>query len=370
MSSSSSSSQPSSQADYNNDDDDDLISKKDHAWQLLKGLRLEHVKTPSLEDDGIELNKSSVHDAQQLEILFSLPTTKTKTTKDYCHDNDENEKRKQYYWNVQWIELLPGTYQTLLGYVHCEPFFDDPPIHNLTALDDDDKSYMNQVDKSRRGWQLQRNKSFHNECCLIRKGANLTSNQISIEQITRCLIPAVGILAKYHPSYNNNNSNNNNNWVLQRLMLRLEREVRCTWNNSDNNNNNNNGRCKIEKKKEDPNVWETSDNLYHRGGILSHPVIIKKLKREYRWDSRYDEDDDADQLLELKLKEHLSKERGIKFATYDGDKIIASPMFGDDNFRENSKSSIRTCMSTITAIAAAKGMSLEETREMADKYLR
>lgn len=121
----------------------------------------------------------------------------------------------------------------------------------------------------RRGWHLVGHKDnsdddypskFADELDKIRTEFGLSASDISIDDMARCLILTIGTLAKLHPG--------NRKSLVKRLMLRFERQVR-TWNQDDSS---------------DPNVWETSEILHRRGGILSHPNVIKNLKRENRWD--------------------------------------------------------------------------------------
>ena len=55
-------------------------------------------------------------------------------------------------------------------------------------------------------------------------GSGLDKQEFSLKDVTRCVIPNIGILGKYHPG--------NRNRILQRTMLRLEHQVR-TWNEGD-----------------------------------------------------------------------------------------------------------------------------------------
>lgn len=93
---------------------------KETAWKLLKGLRLESLKSLPIQD-GAE-TMPSVEDAHELELLFSMPFQFME--KELRQDVPE---RICEYWSIRWYNLIPGYNQTLFGSVILLPFFEDPP---------------------------------------------------------------------------------------------------------------------------------------------------------------------------------------------------------------------------------------------------
>jgi len=194
-------------------------------------IRLESLKTKPI-TDITNAEENDIKTAEELELLCSAPF---------------HEKKENWYWSVRWYDIIPGYRSTISGVMICAPFFIDPPFQE-----------EERIGQHRDGWNL-RQSNNQTPLQYIRLGVGLSANDISFKDMTRCIIPTLGILAKYHPG--------NRNHVLQRTMLRLEREVQ-TWNEGNTSNS---------------NTWETSDTLHRRGGMLTHPDIIESLEREKRW---------------------------------------------------------------------------------------
>lgn len=224
---------------------------KETAWTLLKGLQLNSLKAQSIQGISYE----DVEDAQELELLYSMPLQFTDEKLAYLPP-----ERFHQYWTIRWFDLVPGYHQTLYGSIDCQPFFQDPPMALPTHI------YTQEAGKCRRGWQLQTHPSFTSCLQGFRLGAGLTESDLSLQDMARCIIPAIGILARQHPA--------NRNSLVKRTMLRFERQIR-TWN--------------PDEQDTDPNQWETSEVLQRRGGILSHPKVVAALQREFRWDRKKEE---------------------------------------------------------------------------------
>lgn len=232
------------------------LPTKETAWNLLKGLQLNSLKSQRIQGVRYE-SATDLEDAQELELLYSMPYQFTEEHLAYTFP-----QRHYQYWSIRWFDLIPGYHQTLLGSIECQPFLQDPPGDLPT------QEYNRQTNKPRRGWQLQNHPTFSSALEDFRLGAGLAESDLSLQDMARCIIPAIGILAREHPANKNN--------ILKRTMLRFERQVR-TWNPNEEHT--------------DPNEWETSERLHRRGGILSHPRIVAALKRENRWDRRNEWED-------------------------------------------------------------------------------
>jgi hypothetical protein len=229
---------------------------KETAWKLLEGLELNSLKSQPIYGE----HGHDIEDAQELKILYSMTLQWTEPHLAYT-----SSKRHYKYWSIRWFDFIPGYNQTLFGSIECQPFFQDPPMHLST------EEYTRLSNKSRRGWQLQTHPSFTDALECFRLGAGLTEHDLSVQDMARCIIPAIGILARQHPAANKNN-------LVKRTMMRFERQVK-TWNPNEQHT--------------DPNEWETSEILYRRGGLLSHPKVVAALKRENRWDSVFPQEAQA-----------------------------------------------------------------------------
>ncbi|KAL9185327.1 hypothetical protein ACHAXT_003104 [Thalassiosira profunda] len=216
---------------------------KEKAWQLVKDVRLESLKTKSIDIAKVYSTHENVEAAEEVELLFTTPYQFLQKRMQ-C----STPQRHHHYWCIRWFDLVPGIRQTISGCMICGPFFVDPP---QDSVEDEHKF--------RSGWDLRDGNREMAEC--IRLGAGLSAKDISLKDVTRCLIPTFGILGKYHPG--------NRNHILQRTMLRLERQIR-TWNDGDTS---------------DPNTWEMSDAMHRRGGMLTGPKCTEALEREKRWRS-------------------------------------------------------------------------------------
>ena len=216
---------------------------KETAWKLVKDVKLVSLKTMTVKDEYVVKDKD-VECAEQVELLYTTPYQYLEKDLRY----KSGPQNHHQYWSIRWLDMIPGYNQTIKGSMVCAPFFIDPPF------DSDNEEFV-----GRSGWNLRDHSD--NPVCIqcIRLGCGLEAKDISVKDVARCLIPTIGILGKYHPG--------NHNHILQRTMLRLERQVR-TWNEGDTS---------------DPNCWETSDNMHRRGGMLSHPAVQAELKRESRW---------------------------------------------------------------------------------------
>jgi hypothetical protein len=220
---------------------------KEVAWKLVQQVKLESLKTKDMTEKPVVEHKD-VESAQELELLYSVPYQYTEKEEQYS----KGPQRHHQYWSVRWVDLIPGYNSTVFGSITCAPFFQDPPIES------DEDEY-----KFRPGCNLRDHVDNPNGLECIRLGVGLTAKDLTVKDVARCLIPTIGILGKYHPG--------NRSSILQRTMLRFERQVR-TWNDGD---------------ASDPNGsadwWEISDTMHRRGGTLTHPTVIAALKRENRW---------------------------------------------------------------------------------------
>jgi hypothetical protein len=227
-----------------------LSVPKEVAWKLVQQVQLESLKTKDITEKPIAGHKD-VESAQELELLYSVPYQYTEKEEQYS----KGPQRHHQYWSVRWVDLIPGYHSTVFGSITCAPFFQDPPT----------ESNENEG-KFRPGWNLRDHMDNPDGLECIRLGAGLTAKDLTVKDVARCLIPTIGILGKYHPG--------NRSRILQRTMLRFERQVR-TWNDGDTS---------------DPNGsadwWEVSDTMHRRGGSLTHPAVIAALKRENRWSAK------------------------------------------------------------------------------------
>ena len=107
------------------------------------------------------------------------------------------------------------------------------------------------MDSVRRGWNLREHSDNRVAIQCIRLVTGLSAKDVSVKDVTLCLIPSLGILGKYHPD--------NRNRILQsqRTMLRLDRQIRM-WNEGDTS---------------DPNEGEISEIFHRRDRMLTHPNV-------------------------------------------------------------------------------------------------
>ena len=190
---------------------------KVNALKLLKGLRLESLTTQAVK--GLRSDPYAL-EGEELEIMYSLPIQYEGTM---AYSKPE---RQMFYWHVEWVDMIPGFCQTVSGHIHCPPFAADPPMQ---LLHDNETRYNYECNTWRRGWNLKPDKNSQKSIETYIRGANLL-RQISTEDATRILIPAIGILGRKHPA-------NKNSSVLKRLMLRLENEI-CAGNKGYDSNTN------------------------------------------------------------------------------------------------------------------------------------
>jgi len=270
----------------------------------------------------------NVQDAHELELLFSMPFQWTKQELAYT----DTPKRHYKYWSIRWFDLIPGYNQTLFGSFICQPFFEDPPTEQQT------RDYNKQSHTYRRGWNLQESPYFEDSLECFRLGVGLYDYDVTLRDMARCMIPAIGILARQHPAVVNSN-----NTILKRTMLRLERQVQ-TWNHKDS----------------DPNTWETSESLHRRAGMLTHPNVVAALQRENRWDNASSSQDD-DEFPEGAQVCQYRDEAGYQYRMY---KLANGKSFTvPTSAKKGVEGSVRTKMSSIAAVAALCGMSPQEAEE-------
>lgn len=69
------------------------------AWKLVEGLELNSLKSqPICGEHGHD-----IEDAQELEILYSMPLQWTEPHLAYT-----SSKRHYKYWSIRWFDLIPG----------------------------------------------------------------------------------------------------------------------------------------------------------------------------------------------------------------------------------------------------------------------
>lgn len=207
---------------------------KDVAMRLLQGLRLESLTIDhqmQFEDED-----NMIRSAETLKLEFTMPEAY------YC-GTKEKPKRRKYEWEVCWYDansLRP----LLCGRLSCPPFVEDPPLSNAlqrglqrenmisdealrqTFLD----KFNNQAHKFRPHWDLKVVKGSGVRCrdkCQnwLRAAPGCKLKSLDWKDVARIVVPAVGILARDHPA------NPRGIWILKRLMLSLERELR-SWSES------------------------------------------------------------------------------------------------------------------------------------------
>ena len=214
---------------------------KDKVWKLVSGVRLVSLKTLTITDRDV-VDDTDVEAAEELELVYTTPYQLLEKKFRY----GSGPQHVHQYWSIRWIDIIPGYNQTIKGDMICSPFFIDSNFHSSNP-------------NGRRGWNLEEHSDNPVAIQCMRLGYGYNATDVSVKDIARCIIPTIGILGKYHPG--------NRNHILQRTILRLERQVR-TWNMND---------------KSDPKSWETSDNMHRRGGVLTHPKVKEQLLLERRW---------------------------------------------------------------------------------------
>ena len=248
------------------------------AKKILQGLCLESATTSSLMESIMVEHRHELRSAERLKLSFSLPS------KFYSHFTP----CKTYQWEVDWYDYH-GCTRNMFGSMTCSPFVEDPPSITETtdaALDE----YFDQLQTIRKTWNLVQIDDWEEECEQWLLGAyhgeevddgdlkweEFTEN-IALEDVARCVVAGVGVLARQQAHSSSSSSGMhpgdmcpfaNCGCVFKRVMLRLEREL-LTWGNDD---------------APDPTQEECSESISRRGGILSHPVVVEKLRREARWD--------------------------------------------------------------------------------------
>lgn len=214
---------------------------KDKVWKLVSGVRLVSLKTLTITDRDV-VGDIDIEAAEELELIYTTPYQLLEKELRY----GSGPQHVHQYWSIRWMDMLPGYNQTIKGDMICSPFFIDENFHSSNP-------------NGRVGWNLQEHSDNPVAIQCMRLGYGYNSTDITVKDIARCIIPTIGILGKHHPGNRNN--------IMQRTMLRLEREVR-TWNVND---------------KSDPQSWTTSDNMHRRGGMLTGPKVKEELLRESRW---------------------------------------------------------------------------------------
>ena len=234
---------------------------KDKVWKLVSGVRLVSLKTLTITDKDV-IDDSDVEAAEELELVYTTPYQLLEKKFRY----GSGPQHVHQYWSVRWLDIIPGYNQTNKGDIICSPFFIDPTFHSTNP-------------NGKRGWNLEEHSDNPVAIQCMRLGYGYNATDVSVKDIARCIIPTIGILGKYHPG--------NRNHILQRTMLRLERQVR-TWNVNDKPDPTFGSPvpCQIVHRnihRSDPMGSETSDNLHRRGGVLTHPTVKEELLRESRW---------------------------------------------------------------------------------------
>ena len=281
------------------------------AKQLLRGIQLESIATKPL---PIPSHHSRVSAAEKLELTFRLPT------------QYGTASNNLYRWFVSWYDIQ-GPDVAVAGSLRCQPFVEDPPFENVimhhlnstTSSNNSHQQFWEQVDEEhyqqahqirKGGWNLHPLDNWKTECAQWLVGAGLASDSnavgsnssIPLETVARLVTAGVGVLARdalttnKHNNYQHQNNheafmihtatnsdassssspqeketslpqNHHANWVLRKLMLRLERELK-SWNNL---------------HAKDPKEMEVLESIQRRGGLMSHPRVVEAIKRENRW---------------------------------------------------------------------------------------
>ena len=217
---------------------------KDKVWKLVSGVRLVSLKTLTITDRDV-VDDTDIEAAEELTLLYTTPYQLLEKELRY----GSGPQHVHQYWCIRWMDMLPGYHQTIKGDMICSPFFID---------ENWDSSNPN---VGRVGWNLHEHSDNPVSIQCMRLGYGYNSTDVSVKDIARCIIPTIGILGKQHPGNRNN--------IMQRTMLRLERQVR-TWND-------------VNDKSDPKHWWATSDNMHRRGGMLTHPKVKEELLRESRW---------------------------------------------------------------------------------------
>jgi len=177
---------------------------------------------------------------------------------------------------VSWYDLH-GPAPLLCGMLQCEPFVEDPPYEEekVRRCEQAEREYHDQVLTTRRTWNVTRRYGCRDECVdWLRASGNGMEYAATWQDVARCVVAGVGVLARLHPHvYNNDGMSPYDTGcnVFVRVMLRLQREL-LTWDNEDG--------------APDPTVEEVSEGISRRGGTLTHPFVMAALMREGRWKAK------------------------------------------------------------------------------------
>jgi hypothetical protein len=302
---------------------DDTCTIDEHAAkQLLRGIQLESITTKPL---PIPSPHSRVSAAEKLELTFRLPTQNGSNK-----SNSNNLYRWFVSWyDIHGPDVAVAGSLRCQPFVE-DPPFENVIMHHINTTtsantssntndnnnhqqvwEQVDEEHYQQAHQIRKGgWNLQPLDNWKTECAQWLVGAGLlasdihaagNNSSIPLETVARLVTAGVGVLARDALATNKNNNfqhqhnheafmihtatsngassqqendnetsssqNHQTNWVLRKLMLRLERELK-SWNNP---------------HAKDPKEMEVLESIQRRGGLMSHPRVVEAIKRENRW---------------------------------------------------------------------------------------
>jgi len=177
---------------------------------------------------------------------------------------------------VKWADFYSS--RKVSGAVSCPPFVEDPPCYGpsrrLNNKHPDDspeyeaecealsKKVDNAEARKRPDWNLRRIPGLKETCEGWRRAAGLKANALRWEDVARAVCAGVGMLAR-------DEEGNQGTFVLRRVMLRLEREMRA-----------------LKNPAFDKTALSAVDAVRKNGGLLTCPAVMECLKREKRWDNQ------------------------------------------------------------------------------------
>jgi hypothetical protein len=223
--------------------------------RLLEGLRLNQMDSVTVDDD---YDRSVTE--EKLELEFYMPA------KQYVNGDFDNFGCT-HKWEVYWADCYGE--DGVAGRISCQPFLEDPPYHNnlYRCRADNPGQIQRTVDEYnkktrtvRSGWQLKLVHGLREQCEKWRRGAGLKTKELGWEDTARAVCAAIGMLARDEES-------NKGQFVLKRLMLCLEKEMRA-----------------LKNPGFDKTALSPSEQLRKYGGLATSSEVIASLKHEGRWD--------------------------------------------------------------------------------------
>ena len=226
--------------------------------KLLGGLRLVHMESETLDDDY-----SAKITVEKLALTFYMPEQSS------WNDKVDDFRGCKHKWECYWHDCYGQA--GVAGRVTCPPFVEDPPMSNaLSRIGWSDPDKQAKVDKHvndmnararviRPQWDLKFVHGLKEKCENWRRAAGIKVKDLAWEDAARAVCAGVGMLARDEEA-------NKGQFVLQRLMLCLEKEMRA-----------------LKNPAFDKTALSESEKLRKFGGVLTSPSMIACLRHEERW---------------------------------------------------------------------------------------